>query len=30
MPISPKLGMVAPRVWRPRDFSVFRMFADVK
>ena len=27
-PISSKLGMTAPRVSRPRDFSVFRMFAE--
>ena len=30
MPISPKLGTTAPRVSSPRDFSVFRMLADVK
>jgi hypothetical protein len=29
-PISPKLGMAAPRVSIPRDLSVFRMLAEVK
>ncbi len=30
MPISAKLGMLAPRVSTPLAFNVLRMLADVK